>query len=1106
MATSYVNTIQQQRDFREALFDRISELVIANYNVINPNIPISSIQKTLKDGLPKQGRESFEDTLVIYEKDTDANYQDVESFIPILNHFSTNYEVGGVDVNDINLNINNDGEISLTHPSLSPLVIGVDSLENLFINDNASQFINLSTNKNKLDVDKVKEYLDYTISEFKPKLQGDILQKRIKKLFKDFIAIKKFIKKGETFQQGEQLIFLDKSAVTLNYLIKQCLDEIYDTKCIFTEDQYTSLYNNYQALNEDYHQTISQSLVDVETNTETVSAKEEIIEEMVTNVFENVLDSFQVDSYWKEKFSKALRTYIDYGDTLYSRNDRNILVKNSWKFKPVGARTQTDNLYGYGWQVKQEQQPPEEFNSVPEINGLDTAEIVTYDEPEKIGGVYAGGRIEGNVTLTPNAFGTSGTYLESHTTLQEQGGCLKFSPSNFYYRTPTGKRYWVRTNKGVMSTMAETPYVSTEWSDSFVYINGYNDIDLLTISNDLVNVRTGDSQQAVSEELDQIPFGTVFEAYIMFVGSDTTRFGADVSGMEDGDFSKDFLVVYRGGGQPQLRPNPNADVGVFTFNNPGKKYKWYYDNGLGFNIEREFTPNENDAIVARLYRNSDTSFGIDEVNIDDYTAGFNFGGNETNQGGNIISPFTAYQSHWSSKIIPAELTFKASIGFSGEGGGQGNPSNEEVATIHLVHEPGDPLNLQSLDYKQSNWNLYHTSFKDSETYTISLYVKTDSDNPLFCQPYFSTYGRDDVNIRSNLIYPIGNFKTFTKEDNWKRLVWQSIQPPDAEAEMTDKTISIGFRFAKTNLITNSPTPGEDIGSDTSTSEETTNVNKFTVDSNPNISVAACQVEVGDIVSPWREPGEVIEGDENFGSVSTDIFEDEETSIDIEDSLFSNITEEEFTSHTTVSQELPIPGIEGSTIEGDNVFLYLNKNVNFFSTMEGFEPGDILKLVNQQDGGIEYMLFISNEAIPNQQIMKLRRGWFNSQVIPIPHDPTPPHPIEVFKISQWETSGGNVFYDDEHLELLKNISQDIGNLDKRFVINRKDFFHPYFRIVQNSHFKINNEEFYVYKQGTNAFEDRVYIKRGFNNTVPKNHAVGVVVEVDNRETDIYDPDL
>ena len=114
-------------------------------------------------------------------------------------------------------------------------------------------------------------------------------------------------------------------------------------------------------------------------------------------------------------------------------------------------------------------------------------------------------------------------------------------------------------------------------------------------------------------------------------------------------------------------------------------------------------------------------------------------------------------------------------------------------------------------------------------------------------------------------------------------------------------------------------------------------------------------------------------------------------------------------------------------------------------------------------------------------MKLRRGWFNSQVIPIPHDPTPPHPIEVFKISQWETSGGNVFYDDEHLELLKNISQDIGNLDKRFVINRKDFFHPYFRIVQNqqyiftqiagidSHIKRMRRKFRVYDKDFDHIE-------------------------------------
>jgi len=167
-----------------------------------------------------------------------------------------------VNVSLIGMNINQ-GEIYLTSPGLTDLQIGTDSLESLFINDNATQFISVTPQKNLLHLNRALEFLETSIDEFKPQYEGsaeDILQKRISDLFTDFDSIKKHITKGETFQQGPDLHFIDKSAVSLNYLIKQCIDKIYSTKCIFTEEQYSSLLEQYNNLHTEYKSAVSSSL------------------------------------------------------------------------------------------------------------------------------------------------------------------------------------------------------------------------------------------------------------------------------------------------------------------------------------------------------------------------------------------------------------------------------------------------------------------------------------------------------------------------------------------------------------------------------------------------------------------------------------------------------------------------------------------------------------------------------------------------------------------------------------------------------------------------------------------------------------------------------
>ena len=76
---------------------------------------------------------------------------------------------------------------------------------------------------------------------------------------------------------------------------------------------------------------------------------------MLDTVFVNVLQSFNLGEYWITQFKKALKSYIIAADTLYSKNDRNIVVKDAWKFTPLSQREQGHPLYGYGWQIRQQQ-------------------------------------------------------------------------------------------------------------------------------------------------------------------------------------------------------------------------------------------------------------------------------------------------------------------------------------------------------------------------------------------------------------------------------------------------------------------------------------------------------------------------------------------------------------------------------------------------------------------------------------------------------------------------------------------------------------------------------------------------------------------------------
>ena len=77
---SYVErwTAQNIREYRDSVYDKISELLLNQWSQIEPHIEgnsLESLQKTYRDGKLVVGRD-VTDMLVVYESDIDANADD----------------------------------------------------------------------------------------------------------------------------------------------------------------------------------------------------------------------------------------------------------------------------------------------------------------------------------------------------------------------------------------------------------------------------------------------------------------------------------------------------------------------------------------------------------------------------------------------------------------------------------------------------------------------------------------------------------------------------------------------------------------------------------------------------------------------------------------------------------------------------------------------------------------------------------------------------------------------------------------------------------------------------------------------------------------------
>ena len=191
------------KEYKEAIFNRISQLLIEKWTEIEPwlvpdinedgtiNILdvaagsnmdltiIKTLQKTIRDQEIQVGIQSEDESIIIYQSDTEANNEDkdiVESIFRFFNfahpmHITLEIITNGTSTpNNISsmmrLKLKNSGDISSTFIVDE---ISTGKLKNLKLKDNISQFIEISKVKTNININKLSEYVDSTFTEIKPK-------------------------------------------------------------------------------------------------------------------------------------------------------------------------------------------------------------------------------------------------------------------------------------------------------------------------------------------------------------------------------------------------------------------------------------------------------------------------------------------------------------------------------------------------------------------------------------------------------------------------------------------------------------------------------------------------------------------------------------------------------------------------------------------------------------------------------------------------------------------------------------------------------------------------------------------------------------------------
>tara|TARA_Y100000310_G_scaffold327550_1_gene394107 strand:+ start:153 stop:731 length:579 start_codon:yes stop_codon:yes gene_type:complete len=169
------------KEYKEAVFDRISQLLIEKFAEIESYIgggTLQSLQKTIRDQELQVGIQSEDESIVIYQSDSEANKEDKLIMDHIVQHFNFTHpmhidleiQVMTSDIDDIPDYI----KLILINPNGNDLdinaLVGEWGLENLKLKDNVSQFIEIPTVKTNININKLPEYEETTFTEIKPKI------------------------------------------------------------------------------------------------------------------------------------------------------------------------------------------------------------------------------------------------------------------------------------------------------------------------------------------------------------------------------------------------------------------------------------------------------------------------------------------------------------------------------------------------------------------------------------------------------------------------------------------------------------------------------------------------------------------------------------------------------------------------------------------------------------------------------------------------------------------------------------------------------------------------------------------------------------------------
>ena len=221
-------TDKQIHDYKESVYDKISELLLSQYSQIEPfadGNDLSSLQKTYKDGKLVVGRD-VDDLMVVYESDIDANADDEKIEKSLLNWLEF------ADISQLKLRIVRTAEVTeegkpsppnliLEIPNKSDFnlneIIGTIGLKDVNLKDNVSQFMGIDKVSTDISRKKLSEHVEVDFSELSPITFTHLIQK-YNKAKKDIPLFR--YRSDDFFKE-----YINSQKIPLNYRVEKLFEE-----------------------------------------------------------------------------------------------------------------------------------------------------------------------------------------------------------------------------------------------------------------------------------------------------------------------------------------------------------------------------------------------------------------------------------------------------------------------------------------------------------------------------------------------------------------------------------------------------------------------------------------------------------------------------------------------------------------------------------------------------------------------------------------------------------------------------------------------------------------------------------------------------------------